>query len=276
MGTSKSSSGSPSGTPFLPPWTPTLPKNLPQQGENVPQDQEFVPRPLQAPPKPLTSPLAPRGRFSSARRSLGKYAETGSSLYLRKGLGKYVKTGLGGKKMATKRFSGSVITARALNAALLSLSNNQRISDIHPLYPATISGQSVRRVIFSIMEAIRPFDGTQDTEASRESINEALSEILERYPDANLQKLSDEQRKVVIECYLAGDIIRRFELDVGGAIRAKAPNIPTALSRSQEIHDYIRATVSSALTESLFKDADISGIISSVIDEAMRVFEEYV
>ena len=131
------------------------------------------------------------------------------------------------------------------------------------------------------MEAIRPTDGTQDTEASRSSINKALSKVLEKYPEADLQRLTDEQREFVIERYLSEDIICRFELDVAKSIRDKAPDVSTALMRLKEIREYIRSSVSSKFASKknnsyILKQGNFFiSIVKKILEDTMYVFEAY-
>ena len=47
----------------------------------------------------------------------------------------------------------------------------------------------------AIVEAVRPADGTQDAEANRAAIKDALSELLTMFPDADLLNLTEDQRE---------------------------------------------------------------------------------
>ena len=140
MGTSKSSSGAPGNTALLPPWVPALPDTpLTENPENTSSSNEqetspsiCAPKPLQLPDIPRHSPIAPKARFRSAHISLGKYAKEGHFSQLRKGVGQYIK-GLGGKRIATNRVAGSILTAEALNSALLNLSTGQNFKKNTPI-----------------------------------------------------------------------------------------------------------------------------------------------
>src|SRR5438876_896952 len=106
MGTSASSQGAPSGVPLVPPWVPDVPSgNGDDDGdeEQAPHQQQTV----TAPPVPI----APRARFGPARTNLGEYASSGSSDAMRRGLGHYIGRGLGGARVATRRFGGTASTA---------------------------------------------------------------------------------------------------------------------------------------------------------------------
>lgn len=287
MGTSQSSNGSPSGVPMVPPWVPDIPlPAVPSEAvppEGVPQDGT----PVQPQPEPPARteprqpiPVAPFGRFAGARRNLGDYAHSGDRDSMRRGLGQYVKKGYGGSATATRRFSGTAQTAHALYSALSSGAGNPYTAPGSPLDPVLMAGCSADEVMDAVVEAIRPVDGTQDTEASRAAIKDALSEVLERYPDADLYAMQDAHRNMAIERYVASDVFRRFELDLGKTIIAKCPNAATGVGRLKEIREYVRETVAASfrqLRNSGHRLATglITQIVQSALRETFQVFEGY-
>jgi hypothetical protein len=101
----------------------------------------------------------------------------------------------------------------------------------------------------ALVEAVRPINGTQDAESSRQAIRDALSELLTRFPEADLLNLSEDQRVFAIERYVAFDVYNRFRLDVGKAIQDNAPGVAAALARFKEVKDYIKQTVSAAFRQ---------------------------
>ena len=132
----------------------------------------------------------------------------------------------------------------------------------------------------AVVEAVRPVDGTQDAEAERASIRDALSELLTRFPDADLLSLETDQRDYVIERFTAIDVFRRFELDLGKTILEKAPNANTALGRLKEVRDYVKQSVAASFRK--LRDAgrtQMSGRIGQMVQEALKetfeVFEAY-
>jgi hypothetical protein len=262
---------------MVPPWVPDV--DSPSTGEqpSPPEqpDQEKPAAPAQ-PPKP--APIAPPGRFRSTRTSLGKFAGSGDSDQLRRGVGHYVRTGLGGTGVATRRFGGTARTAGALYAAL----GGQGASAARPtgLDPAALVGKSARAVINAIIEAVSPVDGTQDREASRNAINDALSELMQRHPDADLLSPSEQQREFVVERFVGMDVYRRFVLDVGTAIQGKAASASVALSRLKEARDYIRETVSASFRKLRELGERLSGnrvsqLVQRALKDALDVFSGY-
>ncbi|WP_332873777.1 Qat anti-phage system associated protein QatB [Aurantimonas marina] len=276
MGTSQSSGGPGAGVPMVPSWVDSPPPEAPSG--DPPAEGDEAPGPPAAPPPP--APLAPDRRFLGVSRSLGEYAKTGDTRAMRRGFGHYARSGYGGARTAARRMGGTASTAGALGGALASLAAGQAATPGSPLDPALLAGRSADEIMDAVVEAVRPVDGTQDAEASRAAIRDALSELLTRFPDADLLKLVPEQREFAIERFTAHDVFRRFDLDVGQKIREKAPSATTALSRLKQARDYVKETVAASFRK--LRDAGralTAGRISEVVRDALRetfeVFEGY-
>ena len=298
MGTSASSNGPGGGVPLVPPWVPPVPPAIPPvpppdgqdaapadgNGQNEPAPSG--PNPQQTQPQ-QPSPLAPAGRFQGARLNFGKFAGGGEggggggagNRHMRRGLRDYVRKGYKGRESAVRRFGGTVSTADRLYGALSSMAGGHAAPG-SPLDPALLGGRSAREVMDAIVEATRPVDGTQDAEASRYAIKDALSELLAMFPDADLRNLTEDQRSTAIERFVAIDVYRRAMLDIGSVIRAKAASATVALSRLKEVKDYIKQTVSAAFRKlrgagHRVTTGRVSQVVRGALDETFKVFEEY-
>lgn len=301
MGTSQNNDGPGKGLPYVPPWTPPLPpvpsppippeppelpeedphedgppdpdKDVPEAGNDAVDDRRTVP---QAPP-----PLAPPGRFGGARRGLGDYASSGDRGSLRRSLREYVRHGYGGAKTTTARFGGTASIAGVFGNTLEAVADSSNQAAPGVLDPALWQGRSASEVMDALVEAVRPVDGTQDAEAERASIRGSLSDVLVRYPDADLLNLSVEQRAFAIERFTAMDVFHRYELDLGKTIQEKASSASVAVRRLKEIKDYIKECVSASFRKIASSGARLTaGRISQVVTQALQdtfeVFEGYV
>lgn len=245
MGTSQSSKGSPSNVPMVPSWA--------------------------APNAPIAEP----GRFGPARRSIGNFMGDGQRSSMRKGIGQYIKKGYGGSKTATTRMAGTVQKASTFYDALSPLAQDGQVRD-----PLLLAGKSADEIMDAIVEVVAPTDGTQDTEASRESVKNALCDLLEQYPDADLTNLDDKQRLYALEKFVSEDVFRRINLDLWKTIQSKAPNVTVAMSRLKEIKDYVKETVAASFRKSTqngipIVSGQIKEIVNNAIQETFIVFEEY-
>ena len=83
-----------------------------------------------------------------------------------------------------------------------------------------------------------------------------------------------------MEKFIANDVFKRFELDVGKQIMIKAPNAALGLKRMQEIKEYIAEVVGAAFrariaSGSELTAATITQTVHAALEDSCRVFEEY-
>ena len=197
------------------------------------------------------------------------------------GLGHYVRTGYGGAGTATRRMGGTVRTAGRLYGTLSSAAAGQSTEPGDPFDRSALEGRPSDEIMDALVEAVRPVDGTQDAEAERVAIRDALSDLLGRFPEANLLLLSEEQSVFAIERYVARDIYNRFRLDVGKTLQDKAPSASAALSRLKDVRDYVHESVSlwfrAAMTAGEpLNVRRISDLVHQALQQTFEVFEEYV
>ncbi|MCR9215621.1 MAG: hypothetical protein NXI14_00320 [bacterium] len=271
MGTSQSSTGSPSGVPMVPPWVDGSDGEIPPQAESPSEDIDDSDEAIDKPHQP--EQLAPKARFYSTRIALGKFAETGDRAPMQRGVGRYIGAGLGGTQTAVRRFGGTATGASALYSALGGTSSDRDTK----LDRNVLAGRTANQIIAAVVEATRPVDGSLDSEASRQSINDALSDLLKRYPDTDLLKLTEEQRVFVVERYVAYDVYLRFMLDVGQHIQDKSPTRSIALSRQRQIREYIREAVAASFRTMrnagrTLTGGNVSSLVRSALESAFDVF----
>ena len=292
MGTSASSKGPGSGVPMVPPWVPASAPPPPPEEEGVnlaagaeedsgsPELDQSKSVAVPLPSAPVIAPVAPPRRFNSARRNLGNFAHTGDTAAMRRGVGQYFRSGYGGGSRAVARFGGTASTANAIYGALSNVAAGQPSGPGSPLDPALLAGRSAREVVDAVVEAVRPADGTQDAEAERASAKDALSELLTQFPDADLLSLSEEQRELVTERFVAIDVFRRVQLDLGKTIQDKAPTAAAGLARLKEVKDYVKETVAAAFRKlktagtRITKDS-VNQVVRAALLDAFAVFEGY-
>lgn len=303
MGTSQNSDGPGKGVPMVPPWTPPLPPmppELPQTPEppappapelpdpeedQVDQDgqsdgpSEGDNEPKTAPQSP--PPLAPPGRFGGARKGLGDFARNGDRSGLQRSLKHYVKHGYGGAKTTTARFGGTAAVAAMLGGTLQSVAEGTSQTNANLIDPVLLKGRSASEVMDALVEAVRPVDGTQDAEAERASIRGSLSDVLVKYPNADLLNLAPEERAYAIERFTAMDVFHRYELDLGKTVQEKASSALVAVRRLKEIKEYIKECVSAsfrsiAATGVRVTTGRISQVVTQALQETFEVFEGYI
>jgi len=277
MGTSASSSGPGSGVPLVPPWVDDPPETTPT-GDS----EQAEPNADQDPATPNRAPeLAPAGRFRGTRLNLGRFGSSGSGESLRRGLGHYVRSGLGGSTRAAQRFGGTARKSGSVVGVLQALRSGAPTPIDLGIDPARLAGRPALETADRIAQAVSPPDGTQDSEASREALTVALRELIAKEPNVDLTALTEQQIELVMEAFIAEDICRRIELDVGKAIFDKAPSAAAAGSRFKQMNRYVRQHVAASLRR--LRDSSKSlavntarKLASRAIRDTLQVFEEYV
>lgn len=264
---------------MVPPWVPDIPGQVgqPPSDGSPPGSTPTTSQPL-GNSNPAT--LAPRARFGNANRAMGNYAKTGDRGSMRKAIGHYVRKGYGGHATATKRMGNTIVTAGALYSVLNPTTNNPNTQPRQSLDPVLLSGKSSDEVMDALVDTVCPVTGTQDAEVSRNSIKDALSDVLEQFPNANLLDLNQQQREFAIERFVSLDVFRRIDLDIGRTVRDKAPSPKEGLGRLKEIKDYVIETVSESFRTARnegqsFIGDKINEILHSAISETFKVFEDY-
>lgn len=269
MGTSQSSAGPNGGVPMVPPWATDVRDDDSHGNSTATPQSENDPQ-----------PIAPPARFREARLALGKYVHSGDRENLRASLGHYIGKGYGGSATATRRFGRTAITAAALGNALASMASGQWASSQSPLDTTLLAGKTVEEIMDAVIEAVRPIDGTLDSEAQRAALGDSLVELLKHYPDADILNLDIDQRNFAIENFSSFDVFRQFELDLGTTILDKAPNASAGLSRLKEVRDYVKESVSAAfrLLQAVgqrFTANNVSQVVRNALQETFEVFEGY-
>lgn len=221
--------------------------------------------------------VAPPARFRDARRVIGGFARSGNTRDLGRALGHYVRSGYGGSGTMNRRLGGTAATAGRLNGILQSGvgPDGTALRDT-----ALASGSDVNVVMDAIVDAVRPGDGTQDGETSRRAVRDALSDLLDRFPNAELLALSDSERQFVIERYAALDVYGRFCLDLQKKVMDKASDAATGLRRLKQVRAFIAEQVSAtfrAIRErgGPVTTASVASLTRHALRETLGVFEEY-
>lgn len=241
MGTSQSSKGPKSKVRLIPPWV--------EDPDAPPGDQPGQAPPDEALREQEEPAIAQTSRFAAARRNLGDFARSGDSTRLRAGVASYVKSGYGGSKTAAQRMASTSSTAGRLFSFLAKVPAGAGPGQPRPADLRLQAGRSAQEIIDAVIEGVQSVNGTLDAEASRHAINAALAELLTQYPQADLLALTNAQLELVVELYVAQDVLFHIELDVGQALRQQGVSALMLTDRLRQVGEYVQATVSSSFAE---------------------------
>ena len=276
MGTSASSNGPGSGISLDPAWLDDIDYNgadsfgegqIDESSSDVSQDTLN------------TLNVAPRGRFSSARRNMREYVRSGSSDSLRRSLGHYSRTGMGGAKALSHRMRASAAVGSNFYGAFRSLRDDPEFALGKVLSDLKAQGANAHQIISTIVEHVCPNGGSIDEVSLRNSATAALSEYLEEHPTVDFCRLSDDQMWELTGTYVGNEIFERVQMDIGQAFEKNDITVSERIVRMNSMKAFIQAEVAVQLNkirETESKTVNVEKLIQRTIQATFEVYEEAV
>ena len=261
MGTSASSKGPGAGVSFDPPWLDDI--DIPGQDS---QDNNVKP----------AMGIAPKARFSSARRNMGEFVRSGSIDSARKSLGHYSKTGMGGAQNVARRMRTSTKTASNFFNIFRSLRDDNTFSLGREISELKNRGADASEIIDAIVSHVCPKGGSVDEISCRDSGASALSEFIDQNPDADFNNLSDDQIWSLTAIYLSNETFNRIQMDMGQAFEKQEVPYVDRMIRLNDMREYIQseiATQMDALRKNAEQNVDMNQFFQDTIKNTFEVFE---
>ena len=250
MGTSASSNGPMGGVPFDPPWLDDIGNPQPDEGAQ-PDNQgtgdaggagQEGNRPEQPPQRPTKPPeIAPPRRFQNARRKLGDFVRTGNRESFQKAVGHYSRTGMGGASNAANRMRSSTRSAVNLFGVLQSAREGADPAVNEWVTALTGRNATAQDVADEIIRRVAPSGGSQEETSCRESMSQAMLDLLDKNPHVDLLHLEDDDIWALIESFLGYEAFNRLCLDIGQVFENSALNPRDQVTRMNEMREYLKA-----------------------------------
>jgi hypothetical protein len=203
------------------------------------------------PPQPSTKPpeLAPPRRFYSARRELGNFARTGNQDSFRKAVGHYSRTGMGGASNAANRMRTSTRSAANLFGVLQSAREGADPAINEWVTSLTGRNASAQDIVDEIIRRVAPSGGSQDETSCRESMAQAMEDLLEEDPNVDLLHLEDDDIWTLTESFLGYEAFNRLCLDIGRVFESSDLSPRDRVTRMNEMQDYLKAELCAQVEE---------------------------
>lgn len=266
MGTSSSSSGPGKGVSFDPPWLNTAVDAV-----------GVAPSDVQVEILETSSAIAGGARFGDARKCLNAYVKSGGRGTLKKSLRNYVRRGLGGSARAAARMRLATAVGARTFSLLRALGDQQR-SDFKELITNLLTSEhTLNDVVSEIVNHVIKIGGGTEEELCRESMAEALSEMLQDKPDAELMNLPETDLWWLMELFVVKVILRQVFFDIGQIFERDVIDPTDRLDRIDEIEGFVRSVVSSQMQDvrtgqSCGSQKDVCAIINKAVQLTFEVF----
>lgn len=280
MGTSSSSSGPGAGVPFDPPWLNSVASEVGAPLEQISgEGSQPMQNPLQAEPVVQPVGVAPPRRFGNARRYMGEYVSSGDRSSLKKALGSYSRKGMGGASNVASRMRASTSAGAGLFNFLQGVrdSSDTRIRDwVNQL---TAKNLSAYEVADEIIDQVIFTGGSLEEESCRDSMAQAISDLLTINPDIDLVNMDNDSIWTVMELFMANEAFNRLNLDIGQLFESSKYSPKEAVFRMNEMREYLKSEISAQIQE-LRADvanptkAEINNLLQTALKVTFEVFEE--
>lgn len=259
MGTSTHNGGQKGATPLVPSW-------LDQPDANAPNEVAPGSDNTQIPP------IGDADRFRVPRGDFTRYINSGgrNSGLGRKSVSNYIRNSLGGSSNATRRMgSARNSSARLLNVAGVFASGGARAVEQY-LSIANLSRKTASDAFIAITDFICPDGGPQDEGIARSAYISAIEESPEM-ATVKFEDLASEQIMVIVERTIANAIFNRITNDIGNKIILLPQEPAESDSLIAQMKDFVKGSVSDAVTNLEIKAGNIrQGDSSKIVDQVYK------
>jgi hypothetical protein len=242
----------------------------PSQPEQNPQQTEPAAQPVE---------MAPPRRFGNARRHLGEYASSGDRGSLKKALGSYSRKGMGGASKVASRMRTATSAGAGLFNFLQGVRDSVDTKVRDWVNQLTSKNLSAYEVADEIIDQVISTGGSLEEESCRDSMAQAMSDLLTIDPDVDLLNMNNDSIWTVMELFMANEAFNRLNLDIGQLFESERYSPREAVSRMNDMRDYLKSEISAQIQE-LRKDtsnptkAEMNSLLQSAIKITFEVFEE--
>jgi len=218
--------------------------------------------------------------WTTAKKNMSKYASGTSSNYKRT-VSSYVKA-YGGAKNAAKSASGGIKSTASFGQFLIN-SFNQGIRETLSQYQIEYEGRAAKDILIDIINQIAPVPVTKEDSVARKAIIKTMEVLYERIDDENkdittLDKIDKEFLNEMIPIQIESYIYERIINDLGSRIEIKSSSPADAISKEEELKEYINSKVETTLRGIDFSQIDfnknVNKEVENLYNQCYKVMED--
>ncbi|MEI7612233.1 MAG: Qat anti-phage system associated protein QatB [Betaproteobacteria bacterium] len=154
---------------------------------------------------------------------------------------------MGGARNAAARMRVSTQSAAGL-VSLLQAAREGTDSRVNQWVNSLVAkNPSVQEVIDEVIGQLTHGGGSLDEESCKDSMAQAMSELMLNQPDLNLLNMSDSNIWSLVELFLAQEACNRLQLDIGQLFESSNLNPRQVVVRMNEMREYLKAEISAQM-----------------------------
>lgn len=218
--------------------------------------------------------LAPGRRFAAARTNMSAYLSGGGRESLRSAAKNMVNRGMGGPRRAASTMRGTSRGAGQLGQFLASARDGTDPKVVDWVQRVRDSNLSAGDLILELVKEVLPDTGSVDDESLRNAAAEALGKLYEAAPDVDVFNLNNDQIAEVIGLTIANDVCNRMDLQLGQTYeRLKFDPQQVQLYRN-DVKEYVHAEVRVVMERHSALRMDPQRLAKEVLASTLEVFAE--
>lgn len=290
MGTSTSSKGGGSRSPFDPEWL-SPPDEGAGQGDAAPGGEEGG---EDAPPADGSEAnadsrgdaaggedvaaagpeLAPDRRFAPARSGMSAFLGGGGREALRGATKSMVSKGMGGPRRAAATMRATAQGAGQLGQFLAAARDASDPRVVDWVQRVRAENLSANDLVLEVVKEVLPSTGSVDDESIRNASAEALGQLYETVPDVDIFNLTNTQIGELIGYIVSNDLCNRVDLQLGQTYEKLKFNARQVQMYRNDVKEYINAQVKVVLDRQGPHRLDHQRLASEVLAATLEVFVE--
>lgn len=218
--------------------------------------------------------LAPGRRFAQARAGMSAFLGGGGREALRGATRGMVSRGMGGARRAASTMRATAQGAGNLGQFLAAArdASDQRVVDW--VQRVRAQNLSANDLVLEVVKEVLPSTGSVDEESIRNAAAEALGNLYETAPDVDIFNLTDAQIGELIGFIVASDLCNRVDLQLGQTYEKLKFDARQIQMYRNDIKEYVHAQVKVALNRQGAGGVDHQQLARDVLAATLEVFVE--
>lgn len=283
MGTSTSSKGGRSGSPFDPEWLPSGGDDgtgATDAGERETGDQATSDNAESAESSeadvgsPVDAELAPNRRFAEARTKMSAYLSGGGRESLRSAAKSMVNKGMGGPRRAASTMRSTAQGAGRLGQFLATVRDGTDPKVVDWVQRVRAANLSASDLALELVKEVLPDTGSVDDESLRNAAAEALGKLYESAPNVDIFALTNQQIADVIGFTIANEVCNRMDLQLGQTYERLKYDPHQVQVYRNDVKEYVHSEVRVVMDRHSASHMDPQRLACEVLASSLKVFAE--
>lgn len=284
MGTSTSSKGGGSGSPFDPAWLEPVGVGDVGAGDAAGSgdadsaegngSSDGGGSAHDTPDGAAFGTFAPGRRFAAARAGISAFVSGGGRESLRSAAKNMVNKGMGGPRRAASTMRRTAQGAGQLGQFLASARDRSDPRVVDWVQRVRDANLSANDLVLELIREVLPDAGSVDEESLRNAAAEALGKLYEMAPDVDIFNLTDTQIAEVIGLTIANDVCNRMDLQLGQTYERLKFNSHQIQVYRNDVKEYVQGEVRVVMARNDALRTDPQRLAKEVLVSTLKVFAE--